>query len=37
MNLQWAECVSAAFEIHTLLPGEHQELIARAGTGPMAL
>ena len=34
---QWAECVPATFEVHALLPKEHQERIARAGTGPMAL
>lgn len=34
---QWAECVPATFEVHALLPGEHQERIARAGTNPMAL
>lgn len=34
---QWAECVPATFEVHALLPKEHQERIARAGTSPMAL
>ena len=33
----WAECVPATFEIHALLPGDHQEKIARAGTNPMGL
>ena len=34
---QWAECVPATFELHALLPKEHQERIARAGTNPMRL
>ena len=34
---QWAECVPATFEIHALLPADHQERIARAGTNPMGL
>ena len=34
---QWAECVPATFEVHAPQPKEHQEVIARAGTGPMAL
>jgi hypothetical protein len=34
---QWAECVPATFQVEALLPREHQERIARAGTGPMAL
>ena len=34
---QWAECVPATFELHPLLPKEHQEGIARAGMSPMAL
>lgn len=34
---QWAECVPATFEVHALLPKDHQERIARAGTDPMAL
>ena len=34
---QWAECVPATFTVEALLPGEHQERIARAGTNPMKL
>ena len=34
---QWSECVPATFEVHALLPAEHQERIARAGTNPMGL
>jgi hypothetical protein len=34
---QWAENVPATFEVHALLPKEHQERIARAGTNPMKL
>jgi hypothetical protein len=34
---QWAESIPAAFEVHALLPKEHQERIARAGTDPMRL
>jgi hypothetical protein len=34
---QWNECVPATFEVEPLLPKEHQERIARAGTNPMAL
>ena len=34
---QWSECVPATFEVHALLPAEHQERIARAGTNPMVL
>ena len=34
---QWAECVPADFEVEALLPAEHQQRIARAGTNPMGL
>ena len=34
---QWAELVPAEFELHALLPKEHQERIAKAGTNPMGL
>ena len=34
---QWAECVPAEFEVEALLPKDHQERIARAGTNPMEL
>ena len=34
---QWNEHVPATFEIEPLLPKEHQERIARAGTDPLAL
>jgi muconolactone delta-isomerase len=34
---QWSECVPATFEVQALLPAEHQERIARAGTNPMGL
>jgi hypothetical protein len=34
---QWNELVPATFEVEPLLPKEHQERIARAGTDPMAL
>ncbi len=34
---QWSECVPATFEVTALLPAEHQEQIAIAGTNPMAL
>lgn len=34
---QWSECVPATFEVEALLPKEHQERIARAGTNPMNL
>jgi hypothetical protein len=34
---QWAECVPATFEVEALLPKEHQERIAKAGTNPMGL
>jgi hypothetical protein len=34
---QWNELVPATFEIIPLLPKEHQERIARAGTNPMQL
>jgi hypothetical protein len=34
---QWAECVPATFEVEALLPFEHQQAIARAGTNPMGL
>ena len=34
---QWNEQVPATFEIEPLLPKEHQERIARAGTNPMGL
>lgn len=34
---QWSECVPATFEVEALLPGEHQEKIALAGSNPMSL
>ena len=34
---QWAECVPATFEVEALLPGAHQERIARTGANPMSL
>jgi muconolactone delta-isomerase len=34
---QWNEYVPATFEVEALLPGEHQEKIARARTSPLAL
>lgn len=34
---QWAECVPATFEVEALLPKDHQEKIARAGTNPLQL
>ena len=34
---QWSECVPATFEVEALLPKEHQERIAKAGTNPMGL
>ena len=34
---QWSECVPATFEVHALLPKEHQERIAKSGTNPMSL
>ena len=34
---QWNELVPATFEIEPLLPKEHQEGIARAGTNPLEL
>ena len=34
---QWNELVPATFEVEPLLPKEHQERIARAGTNPMTL
>ncbi|MBM3343822.1 MAG: hypothetical protein FJY56_17190 [Betaproteobacteria bacterium] len=34
---QWNELVPATFEVEPLLPGEHQEKIARAKTHPLAL
>ena len=34
---QWAESIPATFEVHALLPKEHQERIARAGIDPMKL
>lgn len=34
---QWNECVPATFEVEALLPKEHQERIAMAGTDPMRL
>ena len=34
---QWNECVPATFEVEALLPKEHQERIAKAGTDPMRL
>lgn len=34
---QWAELVPATFAVEALLPKEHQERIAMAGTNPMAL
>ena len=34
---QWSELVPAIFEIEALLPKEHQERIAMAGTNPLDL
>lgn len=34
---QWNELVPATFEVEALLPKEHQERIAMAGTNPMRL
>ena len=34
---QWNELVPATFDVEPLLPGEHQEKIARAGTNPMLM
>lgn len=34
---QWAELVPATFEVEPLLPKEHQERIAKAGTNPLDL
>lgn len=34
---QWSELIPAGFEVHALLPKEHQERIAAAGTNPLAL
>ena len=34
---QWSELVPATFEVEALLPKEHQERIAKAGTSPMGL
>ena len=34
---QWNELVPATFDVEPLLPGEHQEKIARAGTNPLQL
>ena len=34
---QWSEWIPAGFEVHALLPKEHQERIAAAGTNPLAL
>ena len=34
---QWSETVPATFEVEALLPKEHQEKIAMAGTNPMDL
>ncbi len=34
---QWSELVPATFEVEALLPKEHQERIAMAGTNPMDL
>lgn len=34
---QWAEHVPATFEVHALLPKEHQERIAKAGANPLSL
>ncbi len=34
---QWNEYVPATFEVEALLPGSHQEKIARARTNPLAL
>lgn len=34
---QWSELVPATFEVEALLPKEHQERIAAAGTNPMDL
>ena len=32
---QWSESIPATFEVHALLPKEHQEKIARGGINPM--
>jgi hypothetical protein len=34
---QWNELVPATFDVEPLLPGEHQEKIARAGINPMLM
>ena len=34
---QWNELVPATFEVEALLPKEHQERIAMAGTNPLKL
>jgi hypothetical protein len=34
---QWSELVPATFEVEALLPKEHQERIAQAGTNPLNL
>jgi hypothetical protein len=34
---QWSECVPATFEVEALLPKDHQQRIAAAGTDPMKL
>ena len=34
---QWSECVPATFEVEALLPMDHQQRIAAAGTDPMRL
>ncbi len=34
---QWSELIPATFEVEALLPKEHQERIAKAGTSPMGL
>ncbi len=34
---QWSELVPATFEVEALLPKEHQERIAMAGTNPLDL
>jgi hypothetical protein len=36
-KINWNEPVPATFDVEPLLPGEHQEKIARAGTHPLAL
>lgn len=34
---QWNELVPATFEVEPLLPGAHQEKIARAGANPLVM